>query len=47
MVSSWFNMRYISVFTTISRAGNWNIVSEANVEVRNWYVVGQLQVMSF
>ncbi len=47
VVSSWFNARYISVFTTVSRAGSWGVASGTNAEIRNWYVVGQLQAMSF
>ncbi len=40
-------MRCVSVFTTVSRVGNWDIVSGTNIEIRNWCVIGQLQVMSF
>ncbi len=47
VVSSWFNMRYVSVFMTVFRIGSWDVVSETNVEIRNWCVVGQLQMMSF
>ncbi len=47
VVSSWFNVRYVSVFMMVSKVGSWGVVSGANAEVRNWYVVGQLQVMSF